>query len=328
MKKIAICLIVFLSTFNMSLMAQSPTDTLTQEIRRYVARNFSEARTFNLYWETMPTHDYTLKQGKQTVENGRIRSEHTVKFAATIPILLRNKFSLYINGQANFYMFEATENNTKLPSTIFSVDDKSYSYFKGTISGSYRTRIGNKPLILSANISGDGWYDRFEKIDASLIATVVLKHTDKTSFSVGMYGKMLFNQIPVMPIIAYYHQFNPKLSIDVTLPSRLYLRYQFCNNQRLSAGMSMDSEQFYFKPNTTGLPKTSLYTSTTIKPEITYEYIINKHFHLIARGGASSLIKSGFYKTNRKGIDGDPYMEFSRPVTPFFYLGFSYNIFK
>lgn len=328
MRKKTVFIIVLSSVFYLTLTAQTPTNTLAQDIRRYVARNFSEARTFNLYWETMPTHDYILKQGNQTIEHGRIRSEHTVKFATTIPIWMRNKFSLYMNGQANFYMFDATDNNTKLPSTIFPIDNNSYSYFKGTINGTYRTRIGNKPLILSLNISGDGWYDSFEKLDASLIATVVLKHTNKTSLSVGAYGTMLFNQIPVIPIIVYHNQFNPNLNIDITLPSRLHLRYQFYNNQRLSVGMSMDSEQFYLKPDITGLPKTSFYSSAAVKPEITYEYIINEHFYLIARAGASSIIKSGFYKTNRKGVDGDPYMEFSRPFTPFFNLGFSYNIFR
>lgn len=47
---------------NTTVTAQLPADTLTKEIRSYVARNFSEARTVNLYWETNPSHTYTLKQ--------------------------------------------------------------------------------------------------------------------------------------------------------------------------------------------------------------------------------------------------------------------------
>lgn len=77
-----------------------------------------------------------------------------------------------------------------------------------------------------------------------------------------------------------------------------------------------------------GLPETSLYNETTIKPELVYEFIINKHFYLIARGGGSALIQSGFYKTNRKGDGGDPLVDFDRSIQPFFNLGFSYNLFK
>lgn len=90
----------------------------------------------------------------------------------------------------------------------------------------------------------------------------------------------------------------------------------------------MESDQFYMKPGIANLPEVCLFSKTNIKTELVYEYIINKHFYLIARGGGIGVLKSGLYKTNRKGIDGDPYIEISHPMTPFFNLGFSYNIFK
>jgi hypothetical protein len=315
--------------FNTTIMAQTPTDTLTfEEIRSYVARNFSEARTFNLYWETNPSHSYTLKQNGNETEEGKMHYENTVKFAATVPIILAKKFSLYANGQANFYMFETSRNTDGLPSAIFPDNDENYSYYRGTLSGTYRTTLFRKPFILNATFSGDGWNSSFEKLQGTLSAIVVLKNTATTSFSVGLYGMTLFNQVPAFPIIAYSHQFNPHLSIDVTLPSRANLRYQFLNNHRLSLGASMESELFYLRPNIDGLPETCLYSKSNIKPEIVYEYIINKHFYLIARAGATQIIESGLYNTNRKGIDGDPYIEYTQPMTPFFNVGFSYNIFK
>lgn len=317
-----------LLNLNSIIIAQVNPDTLVQGIRSYVARNFSEVRTFNLYWETNPSHNYTLKQNGTEIEKGKMRTEHTVKFAATVPILLKKNFSIYANGQANFYMFDTFRDADNLTSKIFPGDEESHDYFKGTISGNYRTRIFNKPLILNATLSGDGWSKGFEKIQGSFSAMVVLKHSSTTNLSVGLHGMTLFNLIPVSPIITYSHQFNPNLSIDVVMPSRTYLRYQFKNNHRFSIGTSLDSEQFYLRPDIDGLPKTCIYNKTSIKPEIVYEYIVNKRFFFIARGGGSQLIQGGLFKTNRKGIDGDPYIELSQSMTPFFYLGFSYNLFK
>lgn len=327
MKNVTIYVILLLSMITIA-QTQAQTDTLKTQLRRYVARNFSEARTFNLYWETNPAYDYTLKQNGSVLEKGEMRNINTVKFAATVPVLQLKNFSLYANGQANFYMFETYNNTDGLPSSIFPDNEENYDYYKGTINGTYRTRIAGKPLILNANISGDGWNNGFEVVQGSLSAIMVFKQNATTNFSVGLHGMTHFNQLPVIPIISYWHQFSPSLSIDVTLPSKTYLRYQFLNNHRLSVGTSMESDQFYMKPGIANLPEVCLFSKTNIKTELVYEYIINKHFYLIARGGGIGVLKSGLYKTNRKGIDGDPYIEISHPMTPFFNLGFSYNIFK
>jgi hypothetical protein len=75
------------------------------------------------------------------------------------------------------------------------------------------------------------------------------------------------------------------------------------------------------------LPKVSLFNKTSIKPQLVYEYIINNHFYLSARAGASAIIKGGLYSTNRKGVNGNPYVEFTQPLTSFFNIGCSYNLF-
>ncbi len=327
MKKLAIY-VILLTSLAATAQAQNNTDTLTTQLRRYFARNFSEARTFNLYWERSPTYDYTLKQNGNTLEKGEMRNINTVKFAATVPVLQLRDFSLYANGQANFYMFETYDKANGLASSIFPDNEENYDYYKGTISGTYRTKIVGKPLILNASISGDGWNKGFEEVQGTFSAVMVFKQSATTNFSAGLYGMTHFIKIPVLPVITYWHQFTPHLSIDVTLPSRAYLRYQFLNNHRLSMGTSMESEQFYLKPGMDNLPEVCLYNRATIKSEIVYEYIINKRFYLIVRGGGIGTLKSGLYKTNRKGIDGDPYLEMSHPMTPFFNLGFSFNLFK
>lgn len=331
MKKYIFCLMLHICIASFSSIAYAQiglsTDSVAKGVRKYVARNFSEARTINLYWNTSMSHDYTLKRNGQKIEDGESKDIHTINFSATVPILLLKNASIYANGQFNSYQFDAFNNTDNGESTLFTKNDGGYSFYEGSISGNYRFRIGNKPVMLMASLLGDGWDKSFEKVSGMLSAILILKQSNTSNLSVGLYGTTLYDKIPVIPIVTYAHQFTPSLSIDITLPSRAYLRYQFKNSHRLSIGTSMYSEQFYMATNIEGLPKTSYFRKTSIRPEIVYEYIINNHFYLSARGGASKLIKGGLYKTNRKGVDGDPYVEYTEPVTPFFNLGFSYNIF-
>lgn len=319
---------MLLANLTVNIEAQITADTLTTRIRQYVNRNFSESRTFNLYWEVSPSHDYTLKRGGEQLEKGTMHSINTVKFSVTVPVLRLRNFSFYVNTLSNFYQFEATNKNGRNSSSVLFSNENSYEYYKGSFNGTYHTKIGNKYFLISATLSGDGWNKGFKKMEGSCFALMTLKQTRTTNFSVGLYGTTLFNQIPVIPIVTYYHQFNPGLSIDVTLPSRFYLRYQFLNNHRLSIGTAMESEQFYIKPEMEDLPRVCYYSEIQIKPELVYEFIINKHFYLTARGGGMKIIKGGLYNINRKGIGKDPYVKMSHPLIPFFNVGIAYNLFK
>lgn len=333
MKRFIIYLVVLQMTLITTATAQTtptptPTDTVVQGVRRYIARNFSQARTFNLYWETSPTNDYTLSQNGNEIEKGKMTDIHTIKFAATVPVLLLKNFSLFANGQFNSYQFKTTSNDNNGESVLFSKNDGGYNYYEGTVVGTYRTRIGNKPLMLIGSAFGDGWNEGFGKAQGMFSAIMIFKQSPTTSFSAGLYGMTLYETIPIFPIITYWHQFNQNLSIDVTLPSRAYMRLQFSDKHRFSLGASLASEHFYMKPGMKDVPDVAYFNKSTIKPELVYEYIIDQHFYLIARAGGSAMISGGLYDTNRKGIDGDPYVKFKQPMTPFFNVGFSYNIFK
>ena len=329
MKKNLVFLLFLTIGMSITINAQTPIDTIKTEVRSYVARNFSADRTFNLYWETNPSHNYTLKHKSNKYEKGKVSSEQTVKFGTTIPILQKRGFTLYGNLNADFYLFNTKNRDNAAPSSMFKENDESYSYFKAGITGTYFLNIFNKPLMLRASVSGDGWYKGFEKIDASLTAMIILKRTNSTHISVGMHGMLLFDLVPAVPIIVVTHQFNPKWGIDITLPSKIYTRYHFLNGHRISVGSSMENELFYYRPDIEELPKTVLFTKATIKFEVVYEYIISDRFYLIARGGGNKNIMSGIFKINRSGDgNGKPLLEYSRPTTLFFNLGFSYNIFK
>ncbi|MGN0221158.1 MAG: hypothetical protein ACI4BA_03430 [Prevotella sp.] len=310
--------------------AQEHDDSLAYDFRSFVAKNFSRYRTMNFYYETKASHDYTLTRNGKTLEEGRKRDIHAMRFSTMVPLLRKRKVSLYASVQYASFCFRTSGSE---PSTVFH--EKANDYYAGGFVGSFYTHLCHKPLVLSASVTGDAGKKIWGRLYGRFSAMTVLKNSSTTTFSVGLVGMTLYNTTPVLPLIAYWHRFaNPHWSIDITLPSQMYLRYQM-KHQRFSVGSSMSSEGFYLKPGIEGLPSECYYTEAVMKPEVCYEYIISRHFYLSARAGLSVPVKAGIYTKNRKGIDAgggedgfDPIIEQDRKAQPFFSFGVSYSLFK
>ena len=321
-----------LAFWSVSCRAQVITDSLAEDFRSLAAKNFSRYRTINVSWETKWAHDYTLKLDGNNVEKGRKKNLHTIRFSTMIPILKQRKVSLYANLQYASYNFE---NYGERASVIFK--DNTYDYYAGGLNGSYYMSLFNRPLVLSADVFVDAWKKGWGKLQGRFSAVMIVKNNEKTTFCAGLVGMTLFNSIPVMPVISYWHRFNnPNLSLDITMPSQFYLRYQI-HNQRISAGASMTTDNFYLKTDLEGVPSTCFYSDAVLKPEINYEYIINRHLYLSAHAGLSMVMKGGLYTKNRKGVkvkneDGktevEPIVKQDRSPIPFFNVGVSYSLFK
>ena len=158
---------------------------------------------------------------------------------------------------------------------LFGRDD--YSHYQGGLSASYFASLFGRPFLLSADVSVDGWNEGWGKLQGRFVAAMIFKRGNKTGISVGL-AAMTLGKIPVMPVFSYWHRFdNPDWSVDITLPSQLYLRYQI-KNQRISVGSSMTGDNFYLHTDLSELPSVCYYSEVVIKPEVLYEYIINKHF--------------------------------------------------
>ncbi|MGN0233214.1 MAG: hypothetical protein ACI4B5_02190 [Bacteroidaceae bacterium] len=327
-----ICVAFFWMTFATGCHSRTIADSLAEDFRTLAAKNFSRYRTLNLSWETKWSHDYTFTFDGKEVENGRKKNLNTIRFSTMVPIVRLRKLSLYANVQYACYKFESCGDTA---SAIFCND--TYNHYVGGLNAFYYMRLFNRPLILSADISVDGWDKGWGKLQGRLAAVMAVKNTNRTNLCTGIMGMTLFRKIPVMPIITYWHRFNnPALSVEVMMPSQFYLRYQM-RNQRISAGSSMGVDNFYLKTELKGVPFTCYYSDAVLKPEIHYEYIINRHFYLSVRSGVSVVMKGGLYTRNRKNIgirneEGETEVEAvlrqKRSPIPFFNVGVSYSLFK
>lgn len=295
------------------------TDSLANDFRSVVARNFSRYRTINMYWEMKAAHDYTFTADGKEIGKGRKQGLHTLRFSTMIPVLKQRRFSLYANVQYASYVFDTDDES----SAIFS--EHSYNHYSGGICASYLATLFNRPLVLSADISADGWDGGWGMLQGRFVAALVLARSKRTGLTLGVAG-MTLGKVPVLPVISYWHRFaNPDWSVDVTLPSQLYLRYQH-GNQRISAGCTMSGDNFYLRTSLPDAPSVCYYSEAVLKPEILYEYIINRHFYLSARAGVSTVIKGALYTKGRKELSTK--IEQDRSPIPFFNVGVSYSLFK
>lgn len=314
------------------------TDSLANDFRTFAAKNFSRYRTVNLFYETNMAHDYSFTLDGNTVEKRRKKNLHTIRFSTMVPLLKTKNVSFYMNMLYSCYKFQTYEKNADTKSSIF-LQDK-YDYMAGGLNGSYYMSLFNKPLIISASVSIDAWNGGFGMVYGNISAVMAFKNTKTTSISAGIMGMTLFSSLPFMPIVTYWHRFNNEnLSIDITMPSQFYLRYQM-KTQRISVGAFMSSNNFYLKTELEGAPKICYYSDAVLKPEINYEYIINKHLYISAHAGLSMVMKSGLYKKNRKGVkvkteshgkeqtEIEPVVKQDRNIIPFFNIGISYSLFK
>lgn len=312
-------------------LAQVNNDSLAEDFRTLAAKNFSRYRTVNFSWEMNANHDYSFGLNGKEQEKGRKQSVHTLRFSTMVPIVKSHKASLYANVQYRSYNFESKGDDL---SSIFK--EESYDYYAGGLNGSYYASLFNRPLVLSAEVKMDGWKKGWGEVQGRFSAMMVLKNTHSTNFSLGLMGMTHFSGIPVLPIISYWHRFaNPNLSLDITLPSQMYLRYQM-RHQRISVGASMGADEFYLKSDVEGASRVYLYKEAVVKPEIHYEYIINRQFYLSAHVGYSALIKGGLYTKKRKELKiadeenggKESFYQLDRSAVPFFNVGVSYSLFK
>lgn len=336
MKKIIITLLLCVSG---NILAQTSLDSLNEDFRTITARNFSRYRTVNMSWEMKSNHDYDFTvinpETEEPAEEGRKKNLHTLRFSAMVPLIKGKRLSLYTNIMYNSYRFDSYDRNTGTDSQIFRNND-GYDYYRGGINGTYMMQILGKPFLLSAEVAVDADKQAFGMVSGTLSAVMVIKNTRKTNISIGMAGMTLYNKIPIMPIVAYWHRFGTKWSVDITMPIQFYVRYEPSSTNRFSAGASMVAEQFYIQSDITGTENTYFYSDALLRPELCYEYIINRHLYLAARIGASMVMKGGLYSKSRKGIDTydssghstvEPQVKQTRQMQPFFNIGISYSLF-
>jgi len=329
---IFLLLTVFMALQCRVVIAQERTDTVKDIVNQYTARNFSELRTLNLRWETMPSYDYTVTNRGSDCEGGRMQDVDNLHFQSTFPICTLGRVAFAGNINMDYYHMKPLR-DMSVYSPLFRADDAHHIYLKGNLALGYHTRLFGRPLMMSASVGADGWKHGAEQLQLSMVATMMVLQTRTNRLTAGLYAAYPYKYMPFIPMLIWTHQFDSNWMLDVTLPSRAYLRYQRgCH--RFSAGLQMETEQLYMKApslyrgDDDGGNATYIFVNRYVKPELTYECILNNHFFFVARAGVSCQLKGGLYDRDLAGLGDEPYVEMSRSPVPFLNVGISYNLFK
>ncbi len=270
---------------------QETNDSLRKEMRTYVARNFSEVRTFNYAWQSSPA-----------------RKQNFIHFSTMLPIILKPQFSLYGAGYADFYNYNKRDNS---------------QYYHALLNATYRTKLFGKPFILNGSAGADGYKHGVQQPLLMLAGLSVLKRERQSSLSAGLSVMWPFTSVPVVPVVAYWRQLSPNWMVDVTLPRQVFMRYMWGDSQRLSLGCEMLTNQYYFRSD----ESTRLYSESLMHAGLKYEYVAMHHFYFFAQGGVSANLSNGVYRPNRRKVD-DIHLDLNHKPSLFFEAGFSYNLFK
>jgi len=267
--------------------------------------------------------NYKLKQNGNIYETGTINDFSKAKISVNVPLLKYKIFRFSVEGRYSFYHADFEKKDIFSDALTMNINNNHHVWGISTHSF-FQTKLFDKPLMGNLTLMVEGSENGYERITGIAMVAMVLKRTQSTTISVGMLGMInASSPIPAFPFITVKHKFNDKWAIDMGLP-QMHLQYSFNEKNRLSTGISFDGDIFFFQPQKETLPKDCLYSRLRVTPEILYERSINRNIRLFVKGGVALPIQNRIYdKKNMKD-----YITISEPVSGFFNVGFSYNLFK
>ena len=153
-----------------------------------------------------------------------------------------------------------------------------------------------------------------------------LKQTRKTNLSLGLLLNIDPNvNIPVLPLFIYWHMFDNKLELDVSLPQRIGVRTALSKNSWLTFGTTLAGSISFFRLSHAVLPADASFSSVDLKTGPGLEFRIGKLLVIGANGGILTPITSRQFERNEKSdkyflsnkISTIPYANVTVSLLPF-----------
>jgi hypothetical protein len=295
----------------------------TVAVLNEIQKRQSVIMTINTNFDAALNTDYKFKDKGNIYEKGVIRDITQARLHLSVPVLTDKRFRISLGAHYNFHHLNFESKETPTDGLRLNMGSEHHTWSISTNAFFY-TKLFNRSIIGNANIMAECSENGFEKITGIIVGVMQIKQTQSTSIGVGLIALVnTTSPFPIFPIFTYSHKFNKRLSVDV-MPPQFHFRYLFSEGNKLSAGMSIDGEHFYVRPQNELLPEVCLYSKSLMKPELVYERKVGKYLNITMKVGASIVMANRLYEKN----GSKKYIEISQPVSGFFNIGFSYSIFK
>lgn len=246
------------------------------------------------------------------------------KIQLSVPLWTNRHFRLSGGAHYQFYRLDFENETLQSGEKGWNMGD-SHHLYGPQLNLFFQGKIAGRSIMGTASVMTDFSEYGFGKVTGFVVAMTPLKQTASTYMGIGLIGLLnTTSPFPLFPIFTLRHKFDDRLSIELMLPL-VHLKYAFPRSgTMLSAGMSIDGERFYVRPNQEDLPRTCLYSRSLMKPAVGCTQSIGSQLTLEVKGGVAVPMTSRLYK--RSGHD--ELLEFSKPVRAFFSLGASWRLKK
>ena len=189
----------------------------------------------------------------------------------------------------------------------FNINESASNAFTKTLNDNYMTTAGInstifKPLneknflIFQASVDVNGVFEKWSDINSKAVtisgtAIYGWKTSEKNMIGTGIARTYRAGQLIHVPVLFWNKTFNDKWGIELLLPARGYVRYNFSTSNMLQVGFELEGNQFWMNPSSGSISNASnpVYIQRgELKPRIMWDKKLSGFIWLNAQVGMRS----------------------------------------
>jgi len=330
--------IFFLLVFSMGAFAQEDTTEVVdyskfgdaEGVKRYCTQkvlNQLPQRIISLGYEYHGGFDMPgVKMGPllPAFQDYRVEQVSAIRAQANIPVISTNRIIWQLG--ANYW------------SSKYAIQNPGNNAFTSSLSNGSMTTAGInttifKPLneknflIAQSSVDMNGVFQNLSDVNGkafTVSGTLIYgwKTSEKNMIGTGISRTYRAGQILHIPVLLWNRTFNDRWGMELLLPARGHVRYNFSTTNILQLGFELEGNQFWM--NQPGTPNNALFVQRgEMKPRIIWDRKISGFFWLSAQAGLRYNWR--FDVTNDYDAREDSQRYFSSRLGNPFYFNISIN---
>lgn len=219
-------------------------------------------------------------------QNFQVNQISAIRAQANIPVISTNKLIWQMG--ANYWSSKYSIENAGTNSFASRLDNQSMTT-AGINTTIFKPLNEKNFLILQAIADFNGIFQNFSDINGKALtisgtAIYGWKTSDKNMIGAGLSRTYRAGQILHIPVLLWNKTFNDRWGMELLLPARGHLRYNFSTTNILQLGFELEGNQFWM--NLTNSPNGQVFIqSGELKPRIIWDKKINGFIWFSAQAG-------------------------------------------
>ena len=292
---------------------------LNQSPQRIISLGFESYGSFQ-----MPGVKSSLLSSGEPINKFQVNNVAALRAQINIPVISTNKLIWQLG--ANYW------------GSQFNIESPGTNAFAKELNNNLLTTVGInstifKPLneknflIIQASIDANGVFKSFSNINrngTTLSATAIYgwKTSEKNMIGTGIARTYRAGQLIYVPVLLWNKTFNDRWGMELLLPARGHIRYNFSTSNMIQAGFELEGNQFFMNiPNS---QSNGVYLQRgELKPRIMWDKKIGGFFWFNAQAGLRYNYR--FDAMNKYDARKDSQLFFSSKLGNPIYFNFSLN---